>query len=66
MSRYEQKKLRWEKVSRLIWDISQLSDALADDPEYDRHWKPRLERLLGFVSDQFAAESEKINEERAL
>ena len=65
MSRYEQTKLLWEKVSQLIRDISQLSDALADDPEYDRHWKPRLERLAGFVSDQYAAESEKINEEIA-
>ena len=65
MSRYKQTKLLWEKVSRLLWDISQLSDALADDPQYDRHWKPRLERLAGFVSDQFAAESEKINEEIA-
>lgn len=65
MSRYEQNKLLWRKVSRLIYDIAQLSDALADDPQYDRHWKPRLERLAGFVSDQFAAESEKINEEIA-
>lgn len=65
MNRYEQTKLLWEKVSRLIWDISQLSDALADDPKYDRHWKPRLERLARFISDQFAAESEKINKEIA-
>jgi hypothetical protein len=61
MSKYKQNKLLNKKVSRLILDISQLSRALADDPEYDRHWKPRLDRLLGFVSDQFAAESEQIN-----
>jgi len=61
MSKYIQNKLLNKKVSRLILDISQLSRALADDPEYDRHWKPRLDRLLGFVSDQFAAESEQIN-----
>ena len=39
-------------TSRLIWDIAQLSEALADDPQYDRHWKPRLERLLDFISQQ--------------
>jgi|DEB0MinimDraft_3_1074331.scaffolds.fasta_scaffold314062_2 hypothetical protein len=61
MSKYKQNKLLNKKVSRLILDISQLSRALADDPEYDRHWKPRLDRLLGFVSDQFVAESEQIN-----
>ena len=41
------------KISRLIWDIAQLSDALADDPQYDRHWKPRLSRLLDFISKQY-------------
>jgi hypothetical protein len=65
MSKYEQNKLLDKKVSRLIWDISQLSEALSRDPRYDRHWKPRLERLLGFVSDQFAAESKTINGEAA-
>ena len=40
------------KISRLIWDIAQLSNALADDPQYDRHWKPRLERLLDYVSEK--------------
>lgn len=63
MSRYEQTKLLKKKVSRAIWDISQLSDALADDDQYDRHWKPRLERLLGFVTDHFGDELEKINQE---
>lgn len=47
------------KVSRLIWDIAQLSDALADDPQYDRHWKPRLERLLDYVSKQHNGEATK-------
>ena len=63
MSRYEQNKLLKEKVSRAIWDISQLSNALADDPDYDRHWKPRLERLLSLVSDHFGAELERTNQE---
>ena len=40
------------KISRLVWDIAQLSNALADDPQYDRHWKPRLERLLDYVSEK--------------
>ena len=65
MSRYEQTKLLKKKVSRAIWDISQLSDALADDDQYDRHWKPRLERLLGLVNDHFGAELERINQEAA-
>lgn len=45
------------KISRLIWDIAQLSNALADDPQYDRHWKPRLERLLDYVSEKYEEEA---------
>jgi len=40
------------KHEQLILDICQISEALADDPEYDQDWKPRLERLLGFVEAQ--------------
>ena len=65
MSRYEETKRLKEKVSQAIFDISQLSDALTDDDQYEQDWKPRLKRLLNFVTDHFGAEQEKINQKDA-
>jgi hypothetical protein len=59
MTKYEQKKLRDKKVSKLIYDIEAISKELAQhhpDHIYEVFWEPRIQRLLACVIDQYATE----------
>lgn len=49
-----------EKVSRLIFDISRLSEALDDEPQYEEYWQPKLARLLECVIWQYERELKDI------
>ena len=61
MSKYEQKKLRDKKVSKLIYDLEAISEELAKhipDFIYEPFWEPRIQRLLACVIEQYGTEED--------